>query len=88
MDSQSLKVESNVLATEFEGGEGILVDLNSKQYFQLNGTALFIWKRLEEAQPFDSIVQELAREYELTNEQVASSVERFLNDLSSYNLVR
>jgi hypothetical protein len=45
----------HVVATDFDGGEGILVDLNTKKYFQLNETAMVVWKGLEKGKTMNEI---------------------------------
>jgi hypothetical protein len=77
----------HVVFSELDEREGVLVDLNSKRYYTLNETALFVWRLLEKKTPADEIVSELSESYEVTPEQAAASVERLLADLSTRNLL-
>lgn len=88
MDSTELKPYEHVVFTEFDGGEGVLVDLDTKKYFQLNETAMFVWRRLEKGAGVDEIVGEMTEEYEVTPEHAAESVRRLLENLRSFKLVR
>jgi hypothetical protein len=78
---------AHVVATDFDGGEGVLVDLNTKRYYQLNETAMLIWKGLERQKPLPDIVADVTAQYEVTSEQAARSVERLVHDFRSYNLL-
>lgn len=88
MDSVELTPYDHIVFTEFEGGEGVLVDLDTKKYFQLNETAMFVWRRLEEGKGVNEIASEMAEEYEVTPEHAAESVRRLLDNLRSFKLVQ
>ena len=77
----------HIVSTEFEGGEGVLVDLNSKQYFQLNETAMLVWRCLENGQSLEAIVTEMTKIYDVPPEQAASKIQKVFEDLQSRNLV-
>ena len=88
MDSTELIPYEHVVFTEFDGGEGVLVDLDTKKYFQLNETAMFVWRRLEEGKGVNEIAGEMAGEYDVTPERAAESVRRLLDNLRSFKLVQ
>lgn len=76
-----------IICTEFDGGEGILVDLNTKRYYELNETALLVWKGLEKGLGIDGIVAQVMAEYDVEPEHARSSVETLMARLGSYKLV-
>ena len=78
----------HVVFTEFDEGEGILVDLNTKKYFQLNETAVIVWRGLEKNQPLDEIVSEIVKTYDITDAHAGESVQRLLDKLQAFKLVR
>jgi Coenzyme PQQ synthesis protein D (PqqD) len=77
----------HVVATDFEGGEGVLVDLNTKKYYQLNETAMLVWRGLERGRGRDEIAAEMTSEYDVTPERARASVEKILNNFLSLKLV-
>jgi hypothetical protein len=77
----------HVVATDFEGGEGVLVDLNTKQYYQLNETAMLVWRGLERGLGFDELVAEMTGVYDVTPERARASVERILGNFLTLKLV-
>ncbi len=80
--------QEHVVFTEFDEGEGILVDLNTKKYFQLNETAVVVWRGLEEGLPPEAIAARIAAQYEVDEARAAESVRRTLENFRSLKLVR
>ena len=83
-----LEPQEHVVFTEFDAGEGILVDLNTKKYFQLNETGMLIWRGLEKKQTLEEIVEQIIVTYEVTPEHAAASVQKLLENLRAFKLVR
>jgi coenzyme PQQ synthesis protein D (PqqD) len=77
----------HVVFTDFDGVEGILVDLNTKKYYQLNETAMLVWKALEKRQALSEIVTAVTDAYDVTPESATRSVNRLLDHMRRYNLV-
>jgi hypothetical protein len=78
----------HIVATQLDDGEGVLVDLNTKQYYQLNETAMLIWRALENGHSFDQIVAEIMSTYTVDNDHAVASAERLLNQFQQRKLVR
>jgi hypothetical protein len=83
----SAQSRDHIVCTEFEGGEGILVDLNTKRYYQLNDPALLIWNGVEIGRTLDEIVNEVLAQYAVDRRHARQSVETLLRSLISYRLV-
>ena len=77
----------HVVATDFDGGEGILVDLNTKKYYQLNETAMIVWRGLEKGKTASEIAAEITSNYEVALDKARRSVERIVDNFQSYKLV-
>ncbi len=86
--SQAVRPHEHVVFTDFEGGEGVLVDLNTKRYYTLNETAALIWRALEQGQDAEEIVRQLTERYDVTAEHAAASLEQTLSTLRSRQLLR
>ncbi len=87
MSSNNLIPGKHVVVTDFDGGEGILVDLNTKKYYQLNETAMIVWKGLEKGKTMGEIVADITSSYEVTSGQATLSVQRIVDNFQSYKLV-
>jgi len=78
---------NHVVVTDFDGGEGILVDLNTKKYYQLNETAMFVWKGLEQGKTTGEIAADITTSYEVALDRATVSVQRIVDNFESYKLV-
>ena len=88
MSTTEIVPHEHVVFTEFEGGDAVLVDLDTKKYFQLNPTATIVWRGLEGGKTLEEIVGDMTAEYEVSTEHAARSVERLLGNLRDFKLVR
>jgi hypothetical protein len=79
--------QEHVVFTDLDGTEGVLVDLDTKQYFQLNATASLIWRGLARGAPADQIARELTAEYDVTPEHARRSVDRAIADFTAKRLI-
>ena len=87
MSVSSVLPSKHVVFTDFDGGEGMLVDLNTKKYYQLNETAMLVWKGLEQGKTLPEIVALVTSEYEVTTDHATRSVEKLVGSFQSYKLV-
>jgi hypothetical protein len=82
-----LTPQDHVVFTEFDGTAGILVDLNTKKYYQLNETATLIWKGMTQGLPANDIADQIVAAYEITPADALQSVKATLERLQSYRLI-
>jgi hypothetical protein len=87
MSSSNLSAAKHVVVTDFDGGEGILVDLNTKRYYQLNESAMIVWKGLEQGKTLSQIVDDFTTTYKIEPDHAAVSVQRLVDNLQTYKLV-
>jgi PHD/YefM family antitoxin component YafN of YafNO toxin-antitoxin module len=87
MNATNLTTGKNVVVTDFDGGEGILVDLNTKRYYQLNETAMLVWRGLEQGKSVNEIVAEVTSSYEVETDRATTSVQCLLDSFQTYKLV-
>ena len=87
MNTTDLAPGKHVVVTDFDGGEGILVDLNTKKYFQLNETAMVVWKGLEQGKTVRQIADDFVATYEIALDNATRSVERILGNFQTYKLL-
>ena len=77
----------HVVVTDFDRGEGILVDLNTKKYYQLNETAMVVWKGIEQGKTTNEIAADITSAYEVELDQATASVQRIVDNFQTYKLV-
>ena len=78
----------HIVASHLEDGDGVLVDLNTRQYYQLNESAMLIWIAIENGSSFTQIVDQIVATYEVGNERAIASAETLLRQLQRRKLVR
>lgn len=88
MNEPSFVPIKSVVATQLDEGDGVLVDLDTKQYFQLNETAMLIWRAIENGRPMNRIVDEIVETYEVSNEQAFTSAKSLISKLQNHKLIR
>ena len=86
--TEATRPHDHVVFTDFEGGEGVLVDLNTKRYYTLNETAALIWRALEQGLGAEEIVRQLTDAYDVTPEHAARSLEQTISTLRARQLLR
>ena len=77
----------HVVFTDLDGLEGILVDLNTKKYYQLNETASLIWRGLEKRAPLSLIAEDMVARYEVTLEKATASIETAVRNFEERRLL-
>ena len=87
MNATNLVAGKHVVVTDFDDGEGVLVDLNTKRYYQLNETAMIVWKGLEQGKTLNEIAADFTAGYEIESDQAVVSVQRLLDSFQAYKLV-
>jgi hypothetical protein len=88
MDTSTLVPCKHVVFTDFEGGAGVLVDLNTKRYYRLNETASLIWRALEKRATPAQIVDQMAAEYDVTPEHARSALVKLIQRLAANKLIK
>ena len=76
----------NVITTELEDG-AILLNLNTKYYYNLNETGLVIWKALDETGKPEAIVTKLTNEYNIDRTHASACLHELLEDLEKERLI-
>ena len=87
MSSNKLMPGKHVVVTDFDGGEGVLVDLNTKRYYQLNETAMVVWKGLEQGKTTSEIAADITSNYEVGLDRATLSVQRIVDNFQTYKLL-
>ena len=79
-------IPDDVLTAHLEG-EAVLLHLQTKSYYRLNGTAARIWKGVEDRLEPGQIVNVLVEEFAVERETALAETERTLRDLHARGLL-
>lgn len=85
--STKVSPDANVVFTELENGESVLLHLGTNEYFSLNETGTLIWKGISDDRNLGEIGKELEETFDVTNEQATQSVKRLVDELVAQKLV-
>lgn len=87
-DEARFEVSPDVVATDFEGKDAVVLNLATKKYYTLNETATAIWSGIEHRLDVPGLVAILLGSFEVTPERARASVIETLNRLQAQQLVR
>jgi Coenzyme PQQ synthesis protein D (PqqD) len=85
---QQVQPDPDVVDTELEGGETVLLDLKKKLYFSLNPTGSRIWQGLKQNLALRQISERLQQEFTVEAERADRSVLDLVNELCQQHLVK
>ncbi|NOT60968.1 MAG: PqqD family protein [Acidobacteria bacterium] len=77
----------HVIATPFDNGEGVLIDLQGKRYYQLNETGWLIWQWLVHGHSTEQIVAALTTDFDVTDRHASESLNKLIHDLQQRALL-
>lgn len=81
----SVRIHPHVAWEAFDG-EVIIVNLNIGLYHALNESAGFIWSKIADGTAFEAIFEEVAREYDVSEDVARSMVEVVIAEIESVEL--
>ncbi len=76
----------SVTCTELEGS-AILLDLDTKYYYNLNETGVLIWQLIDGVRGAVDIAEKLSNEYDVAPVDAMASVQRLLGELEKNGLI-
>ncbi|MGH8442326.1 MAG: PqqD family protein [Nevskiaceae bacterium] len=83
---QRIRLSPRVVYQEV-GGEAVLLDLESEQYFGLDAVGLRIWRLLEQHDDPRRVLDDLAAEFDAAPERIAQDLQALVHDLHEAGLV-
>jgi hypothetical protein len=84
---QRLHPHPDVVDTELEGQETVLLHLDTTLYYSLNATGTRIWKSLRQGLSLQEISERLQQEFVVDADRANASVLALADDLVRQNLV-
>ena len=82
-----LRPHPDVVDTQLDGQETVLLHLESKLYYTLNQTGARIWQGLKNGLTLGEISQQLQQEFAVESEIADQGVLRLVDELSRQQLV-
>ncbi len=85
---QRFQHHSQVVSTELDPLEAVLLHLENQKYYILNETGWLIWKHLEADLNLKQIAQKLEEQYDIGSIEAEKSVLSLIGELESEKLVQ
>jgi hypothetical protein len=77
---------THIVTTELEDG-AILLNLNTKYYYNLNETGLSIWQALDDSGDPETIATKLTDAYDIDRKKASACLGELLEDLEKEGLI-
>ena len=85
---QKVRPDPEVVSTELENNEAVLLHLGTKNYFTLNDLGLRIWQILAHDSSVELIIEKIQEEYDVSPAKALESVLKFIDELMKEKLVK
>ena len=85
---QQVRPHPEVVDTVLDTGDTVLLQLESKTYYSLNGTGTQIWQGVKDGLTLHAIGQQLQARYAVEPERADRSVLALVEDLLQHQLVQ
>ena len=82
-----LMINRAAILSERFGNEVVAINNNNGNYYSLNGISADIWALLESGASLQTIIEQVENRYASENDQIASSVTEFVDELLKQELV-
>ena len=71
--------KKTVIYADLDETEGVVLNLATANYYRLNETGQFIWRRLMDRQSADTIAKEMSEAYDVSDDEAAGDLRDFLS---------
>jgi hypothetical protein len=83
-----VRLHPEVVDTVLDTGDTVLLQLESKTYYSLNGTGTQIWQDLKQGLPLQEVSRRLQARFEVEPDRADHSVLALVEDLLQHQLVQ
>ena len=72
-----------IIYADLDPKEGVVLNLETKNYYRLNETAQSIWKGLSAGKNAETLAEDLTEEFDVSSETARADVDAFLTQVAS-----
>jgi hypothetical protein len=81
------RLKEDVVSTELDDSEAVILNLKSRHYYTLNETGSVIWAAMKDSKSVEQIADDLVASFEIDHAGAVTHVRAFLEDLARDGLV-
>ena len=85
--NNTVKPHPEIVFTDVENSEAVLLHLGTKKYYSLNETGVFIWHMMSNGHALAEISKKLQEEYDITPEKASQNVISLMDELAKEKLI-
>lgn len=86
--SHTFKIHPKCLLTELDDGSGVVLHLDTKVYYTLNETGVFVWKDIESSpSSSEALLARVAENFDVEPAHAKSDIDALLGTLVAEGLV-
>ena len=86
--NHKVKPEHDVIVTELDNKEAVLLNLATKRYYTLNETGLHIWQLFNNGLMLGKVSEKLQEKFDITTEKAKEGVLNLIDELITEKLVK
>ena len=79
--------ETKILYADLDVTEGVLLNLETKDYFRLNETGQKIWQGLAARKSIEEIAKDFVETYDVALDEAQNDIQKAVNQLVRHNLL-
>lgn len=80
--------ETKIIYADLDPKEGVVLNLDTKNYYRLNETGQLIWQGLAAGKSAETITSELVERYEVATDIARTDVDEILLQMTRERLIR
>ncbi len=86
-EQRHFQTNPDVIMTEMEDGESVLLDVRTRKYYSLNDTGSLIWSLVVKGTDEDGIAVALTKSYDVEYSEAVREVREFVADCEKDGLI-
>lgn len=87
LSTSAVQTDPNVVCTQLQNGDSVLLHLNTQTYYSLNPTGVFIWEQMDGEKSVSEIGDALEQTYDVSLQQAHECVQALVQELAEEKLV-
>ena len=80
-------IPNNIVFTELDEEEAVLLNVITKKYYSLNETGILIWTKLQEGLTIQEISKAMTDIYEIDGASASNYIQSFIDELADEGIV-
>jgi hypothetical protein len=85
---KSFNIDKNKVAYRIIGGESMILNLDTGDYYSLGKIETLIWKAIDSQNSFSGLLIQLQKSYNVSKENLKRDISKLIRDLEQASLIK